>query len=644
VYKSIVAGVVSVLAFYAIGHSTIGLFPAITFPILPLAVHVAATGVLVGALTSRRIGATAPNLASSGALLLISLSLQGIYLQLIIHHVAPVGWLSWGTFYTHDAADFYRAVTQLLWNGEFETPRGRPLSTSISSSLLVLSKFDIRTVVEINLLLVGLSIWSVSLLLWRSLGPIAGAAIFALLFDFMYEHAATITSELIGFVVGSAAFVILWSSVTTQRVSQFLFGIFALSFALVLRVGPLFILPALLIWLLCNPFELKIPRWRAPALALVVIIGVFAMNSAVSGLVTPNSGGSFVNAADSWYAVFANGREALGVTPSQELTVGQRWTQIYRDHPELKSMTGRDLQDRKLKVLFDQARNHPLAGIVGAWQEIKDYFVLQGILVFVENKLARHIYFLLAALGGFSLLLKARRDRLAGFILACNIGIFLSLPFLHGGGEGRLFTSTIVFTSALPAFGLLTFTRVFSSAIRPFDAEHQSSNAHVIGATIAVAGALLLSVFTLSGVFRFDHLERRSEVCAPGEQYLAVHYSSGSSIRVVQDNERVESRLPTIRYSDAKQIVNRWLELKHSMRGIARIFDVSDWSWLIEASDRLKLPLTVLRAPNAVTGSLVTIFVPDHKLSGKARLLAMCGRSEGHYFVARPVAHSSLRK
>ena len=66
------------------------------------------------------------------------------------------------------------------------------------------------------------------------------------------------------------------------------------------------------------------------AITVLVLIG----NSTLTKQISPQSGGSFVNAIDSWYAVIVEGQLLLNQRREDSVIPVTRWVQIYNDHPE----------------------------------------------------------------------------------------------------------------------------------------------------------------------------------------------------------------------------------------------------------------------------------------------------------------------
>ena len=244
----------------------------------------------IAVIMHERLGGNLSNSVAIFFLPVLALFSHGLILYFTLNYAAPSQWLIWGTLFAGDAADFYSSAVRLLWDGEFYTPRGRPIANSLIAGLSAITQFDVHRILIINLLLAGIALSLLGLATWTTHGPILAIVLCAILFDFTSDHGVTVSSELMGFVIGASAFVLLWKAAFEKRAGLFLLGIFALSLVMVIRVGALFILPALLVWATIYPFPQQTSRWRMAAAGLVVVVAVFAVNSIITKQYTPNSG------------------------------------------------------------------------------------------------------------------------------------------------------------------------------------------------------------------------------------------------------------------------------------------------------------------------------------------------------------------
>lgn len=372
-----------------------------------------------------------------------------------IHHNALwTRWVTFGILPTNDASDFLDTALTLLGSGTFETPRGRPFSDAAWAGALALFNLDLFHSTMFFTGLAALGVVMGGLSVHRALGSAAAVVLAACLFDYIHEHIGGVVSEIPGFILGMGAFAWMVQAAKTRSRVSFLVGIVFLSLAMSYRIGAVLILPALLIWSY-RTFGSGRTRWGVPAAAAALLLCTFLVNSLVTSHVTPTSGGSFVNAIDSWYATVVEGDLALGRRAPSAVLPGTRWVQIYEDFPEIKKLQGFEWVERKRQVFFGALGERPLSAMVGGVLEIKNYLLKRDVVAFIDFKPLRYLFMLLLLLGVWVCVNRIRRDKdpLAEMVLWANLGILVSQPFLYGG-EVRVPAPTIAFTLMLASFGV----------------------------------------------------------------------------------------------------------------------------------------------------------------------------------------------
>lgn len=431
-----------------------------------------------------------PLLALGFGLFMLSFSLSFSWTT-IVQNALGTRWLLLGSVPTNDANDFHNTALTLLGRGVFETIRGRPLSDAAWAGALALFNLDLFDAVTLFTGLTALAMIMACLTGVRPVGVAGAAVLAACLFDYIHEHLGSVSSETPGFVLGLGAFSLtLYAAKARSRVA-FVSGFAALSAAMVYRMGALFILPGLWCWAFRALGRNGRRPWGTLAGALLLLVAVFAANSAVTRQITPTSGGGFVNVIDSWYATLIEGDIALGRRNPQTVLPVTRWVQMYEDFPDLKNLRGSEWVARKYDVFFSTLADRPLSALVGGALEINNYLVKRRVFAFIDFKPLRYLVMLLALIGvGVCAVYAGRRkDPVAGMLLWGNLGILISQPFLYGG-EVRVPAPTIAFTLMLAAFG-----------VRGVLSKVQGSNLLVslpAGATSIVAAGTAACVMLLS--------------------------------------------------------------------------------------------------------------------------------------------------
>lgn len=456
-----------------------------------------------------------------------------------------------------DAADFLLSVAETFRQGWFDTPRGRPLANLSWVGLLDIADFNV-TMAGYAIAVVSASAILAATLAARISYSVAAALLGAVfLFDYFHEFFVGISSEMPGFLLGCVAAAALLRAAQTRSVRWFLAGFALFASGMLVRPGVMFLLPALLIWGIW--WHAHTTKGRAGVtLAAIAILGVlFTVNGRVAEFVTPNSGGTFVNAADSWYAIFENGREALDIPSKSERLTATRWRQIYEDYPEIEELPLKEQASRKMQIIKEQVLNHPLAGLVGALLELKLHFFDAKIFRFIEVKPFRYlayIFFLIGAVAGIRRATKTPEHSLHASIFCAT---FLSVPFMHGG-ESRGFAASAGLMAVTVSYGAVVFMAGLSALGRrlmkqraettakgpaPGSADHHASqDGHIVllAASTAIP-ALFLAVLIYGGLALAGNVQNSDKelpiaaTCPEGATAIRVTLSKGSQVTIAPD-------------------------------------------------------------------------------------------------------------
>ena len=436
-----------------------------------------------------------------------------------------------------DAADFFGTVAEFLVNGWFDTPRGRPMVNAMWAGLFDLTGFNLRFALFVIVLLSGLAILAFAIQAGMAVAPVAGLVAAALLYDYAHDFFAGVSSELPGFILGclSAAFCI--AAATRRRGPVYVAAMVLLALALIFRPGVMFLLPLLLIWgwfLIPQPVARKV---MALCLAIGAIAAIFAGNSQIARQITPHTGGSFVNAADSWYAVFSNGRVALGITDAADVLQATRWRQIYVDNPDIEALPRVEQATRKRDIIIHQALTYPLAGLVGAGIEYRDHLVELKLFRFVEVKPFRFLLYALFLAGLWASVRHCRSSPVHALGLSAALAILVSIPFMHGG-ESRGFASSVGFLALICGLGAAELSRLFRQQ-RTIDAKQRE---HPMGVLIGIGaiGFASITILFVAGFAAGGRYEALADgnLCADGSEPVTLLVSGGAGFTLGPASDR----------------------------------------------------------------------------------------------------------
>jgi hypothetical protein len=434
-----------------------GRLPAMTYYYLPFCAAVLMAAIGIGGLQQESSQGSSKHQITAGLLAAALLLLFLLSFGLIEAHLLPTRWLDFGLFQLGDAQDFLGSTVELLYSGTFDDVRGRVFSNLLYAGLLHLGGFDLSLVGWVLTLLAALAAIAAALATFGLCGAVPAALIAYILFDFAHEHIGGTSTEIPGFIAGALSIPFLFRAIQVRSHGAFLIGFALLCAAMLVRIGAAFVLPALLLWAAIHLRGGLLARFSAVAAAVALALGLFVGNAALTRHVTPQSGGSFVNAINSWYAVIVEGQLILGQRDESGVIRDTLWVQIYKDHPEIERAPMAERPALKLKVLVNALTEHPGAAVVGAVRQIVKYVGPMRIYQFIEVKPLRIVLALLALLGMGRAFFEMWRGRSPyyDFFGLTALALILSQPFLFGG-ETRAPAPTVALLAVFPAIGCRT--------------------------------------------------------------------------------------------------------------------------------------------------------------------------------------------
>jgi len=261
-------------------------------------------------------------------------------------------WTVGGVVPFSDAMAYYGGAQRLLFDGQLDQFNSRrPLQTTFLASEIAFTNFDVRKVLVIQAVLLGVASYLAARAVARDLGPLAGLALFAGIYGFARVGVQTVSTETLGVTMGALAFASLWTAVRRRNVWLGAGGLFLLTFALNFRPGPVLLLltlPIALAWLLRGSARVN---WRALGLSVAAVIVGLAAN--YIAIFTFHGEPDNLN-ANANYIIYGM---AKGV-PSWS-SQPQSWNQIDLDHPEIIEMSETDRNHFVTDRAREELRSHP---------------------------------------------------------------------------------------------------------------------------------------------------------------------------------------------------------------------------------------------------------------------------------------------
>jgi hypothetical protein len=476
------------------------------------------------------------------SLLLIAAAVAGVVAVLLGWHTGP-GTTSASElaryFPISDASGYHGCATALAAKG---TMAGfdndwcvrRVLYVGFLATLLPLSAWSSQGALIAQGALVALAIGLLAVQVRAIAGTLAAAVVALLLAAFAWEFVfGLFMTEALGFPLALAAFALLLGGDRDRRWR--LAGAVLLSAALTTRAGAMFLLPALLLWLVW--VEWPQPWRRRLAVAAMAGLAVttgpllhFLIVSAL-GVDAGNTGGNY---AASLYA----------------LSIGSRdWADAYRDFKPLFGQGEKAAFEQIYRIAFDNIASRPEVFVGTLWQALLTYF--RTLWVFLPATLPGWLAPTLSALAVVGLLQAMRRARTpwGSLLLLLAAAEVTSAPLIVDSGGVRVFAASIALRVLLSAIGLAT---LISALLRWLPASAAASalatRATPAAALLLGGGALLMAVVAGTPLLRVAMVEPVSApTCPAGQQAISARFGRESvSLSVLAEGAGLHSIWPFV--------------------------------------------------------------------------------------------------
>jgi hypothetical protein len=184
------------------------------------------------------------------------------------------GLIPYNDAFAHLAAGFDQAR-----DGTFDAfAMRRPLAAAFRSVLLFVSQYSLPNMLLLQVCLIGIAAWlaSYAVMVWR--GVWAGVAFFSLVYIYARIFAPTTLTEPLGLFWALLSVPFLIDSFRSGSVKSALIGFAITALALMTRMGNMFAIPALLLWLVWQFGEGIAAKARIGLLSIGILLGVFGLN------------------------------------------------------------------------------------------------------------------------------------------------------------------------------------------------------------------------------------------------------------------------------------------------------------------------------------------------------------------------------
>ncbi len=484
------------------------------------------------------------------ALLVFSASAQwaGLWRQGDLSSAAIAGLLPFS-----DANGYYADANDVVNDGLFG-PMGsrRPLAQTFRTTLMALGGYSYAAMVVVQSLFLGLAIFFAARAVARWRGLWAGLAFAAMTYAVAREFHATTLTEPLGLFWGLCAIPPLVQALRHRSARHAVLATGLLTVALLTRMGSMFTIPALLLWVVLCFGDTRAAKLRIGVAALAVVLGVAALNSATAKLYTRDSG-----------MVGSNFSYTLC-----GLTIGGTWSdcqQRYGDEiPKAEQNDERAIVRLMYRKAYENFVAHPgtffarLFDAASAFTQVLPEILTQGYLavplLFQSGLLVLE---LLAGIGLLRLVLRMPRHEVAFWLLFWSSAI-VSAGFVFFDDGKRVMIAIYPVASLFLASGLHTARAPQSVSVRTFAA--RASTGALATATLLLV--CLVTPFIEHRFFRpsvyltpeFAELSKKDRNA--GEQF-AFGGARMTGLLVVADGEPLRKDVPTLHVSDFANIVRQ---------------------------------------------------------------------------------------
>jgi hypothetical protein len=504
----------------------------------------------------------------------------------------------------YDAESYYLDALGLINGTRFSIfSARRPLFSGLLAVLLSITDHNLMASLAILTGIVGLSCYFTAREIQRSHGAEAAVAVLMILFLFYRAHSGVSMSENLGVALGTLGFGLLWRGTTNKSIGNIWMGLLTTTLALNARAGAFFMLPLLILWAGWFFRETKLISWKALFISASAVILGFGLNLALTRLVAVPSGVPFANFSYTLYGLASGGKS---------------WVYVFEAHPEVLAIQEPEQSKKIYQLAFELIREKPWQMVQGAlynwkmlfsntWYNVYSYVGGENWMV---NVIARWGMYLLCILG-FLAWIRDRKDPIHGLVMACVLGLLISVPFLPPTDAYRMrpYAASIVIFGALPAIGLTlllkqTGLKLLSQpgmdSIHPF--------ATTIFSTALILAALAGPIIIKSAASKITFTPL---ACPFESDFVHVRFDKGTFVNIQKQNQSFLDWMPDYHLGLFRKNAHSLAENK-----------------LIQWAQTIEPPRTIFLTLDYHAGQKVMVVAPTSLLPHTGTFIQICGQYE----------------
>ena len=393
----------------------------------------------------------------------------------------------------------------------------RPMYTGFVSSLLFLTQHNLMRSMAILVGLLGTSCTLSAYVIRNDFGKLAATLYITSLYFYIQHLIGILYTELLGLALGCLGFVIVWSSIKSQRLDKLAAGLAVLVIAVSARAGTFFVFPVLVLWAGWAFRKQSRFSFRAALIAFAAVSLTFLIvNSAFSFFIVEPGKQSFGNFSFTLYGQVIGG---AGYNSAIQRFATRDSDIIYR---------------AALKFFLA----HPLSFFIGAAKAYRDFFFSSiGIFRYyspsgsmVWNYLIWVAGLILTTVGVIKSAQKVF-EPVYSFFAAVFIGFLLSIPFLPPIDGGlRIYASTMPLF-----FGLIAVASgKLGSFQKPWLFEDELSKYTELLSILVIIMIVVVPIFIqrLGTAPAFE-----VPICPPDQVPYVVEFHQGSFVDILPDDD-----------------------------------------------------------------------------------------------------------
>ena len=507
-----------------------------------------------------------------------------------------------GIFPWADAGGYYIDAKGLLWGFNFSDFSGRrPIFASFLAVLLKLTSQNLQITLLILTALNGFAVFLTAMYIRDFLGRIAATFVILMTYVFYIEYSGTTLTEQLGLPLGLLAITLQIKAVRQNSRWQYAFGLSVLTFALLTRAGPFFVLPFLFLFGIKQYVKQQTNMIPVVSLLLIALITPFAANLSLQKSITSPEAVPMGNFADTLYG------QALG---------GKGWLQVTKDYPSLANLSTKERTNQVYNLAFQEIRKNPLNLMLGSLKAWKDLLIPNDSSFFARaytpnkaiNRMINVLLTLIFAIGIYQLLRK-RNEKLQGLFLCYLAGIIISIPFLPPIDAGiRPYATIIAIFIVVVAMAIVScLENMLPYSLRAKN-KWLANYDHLIWQT-----SLVILMFVIIAPFTIKMFVPQAPpitpVCQPGEIPIVFELKNGSFVTFERNEIVQKTELPQIPIKDVERSMST--------------FPYSNFASFIRD---IKQPVVLTYTINMLTGKEAWIVASHDIREMNSDIIADCGQ------------------